>query len=54
MICNTTSPSDLVHEREAGRRAGSGFRALATFDDGRYLWFWIETHDKYERLLRQL
>lgn len=35
-------------------RAGSGFRALATFDDGRYLWFWIGTHDKYERLLRQL
>jgi hypothetical protein len=35
-------------------RAGSGFRALATFDDGRYLWFWIGTHDKYERLLRVL
>lgn len=35
-------------------RAGSGFRALATFDDGRYLWFWIGTHDKYERLLRDL
>lgn len=35
-------------------RAGSGFRALATFHDGRYLWFWIGTHDKYERLLRQL
>lgn len=35
-------------------RAGSGFRALATFDDGRYLWFWIGTHDKYERLLQQL
>jgi hypothetical protein len=35
-------------------RAGSGFRALATFDDGRFLWFWIGTHDEYERLLRTL
>jgi hypothetical protein len=33
-------------------RAGSGFRALATFEDGRYLWFWIVTHDKYERIIR--
>jgi len=35
-------------------RAGSGFRALATFDDGRFLWFWIGAHDDYERLLRKL
>jgi hypothetical protein len=35
-------------------RAGSGFRALATFDDGRFLWFWIGAHDEYERLLRKL
>ena len=35
-------------------RAGSGFRALATFDDGAFLWFWIGTHDEYERLLRSL
>jgi hypothetical protein len=35
-------------------RAGSGFRALATFEDGRYLWFWIGTHDEYERLIRNL
>ena len=35
-------------------RAGSGFRALATFDDGCYLWFWIGAHDEYERLLRRL
>jgi hypothetical protein len=33
-------------------RAGSGFRALATFEDGCYLWFWIGTHDKYERIIR--
>jgi hypothetical protein len=33
-------------------RAGSGFRALATFEDGRHLWLWIGTHDEYERLIR--
>jgi hypothetical protein len=33
-------------------RAGSGFRALATFEDGRHLWFWIGAHDEYERLIR--
>ncbi len=32
-------------------RAGSGFRALATFEDGCYVWFWIGKHDEYERLL---
>lgn len=35
-------------------RAGSGYRALATFEDGGYVWFWIGTHDDYERLLREL
>ncbi|MGH7951373.1 MAG: hypothetical protein ACREFE_05570 [Limisphaerales bacterium] len=35
-------------------RAGSGFRALGTFEDGRYLWFWIGTHDEYERIIRDL
>ena len=35
-------------------RAGSGFRALATFEDGRYLWFWIGRHDEYERIIREL
>jgi hypothetical protein len=35
-------------------RASSGFRALATFEDGVYLWFWIGPHDEYERLLKQL
>jgi hypothetical protein len=33
-------------------RAGSGFRALATFEDDTFLWFWIGSHDEYERLLR--
>jgi hypothetical protein len=35
-------------------RAGSGYRALATFEDDRCLWFWIGPHDEYERLLRNL
>jgi hypothetical protein len=29
-------------------RAGSGFRALGIFEDGRYLWFWMGMHDEYE------
>ncbi len=35
-------------------RAGSGFRALATFEDGTFLWFWIGAHDEYERLIQDL
>ena len=35
-------------------RTGSGYRALATFEDGIYVWFWIGTHDEYERLLQAL
>ena len=34
-------------------RAGSGYRALATFIDGSYVWFWIGPHDEYERLLKR-
>ena len=34
-------------------RAGSGYRALATFEDGAFVWFWIGPHDEYERLLRR-
>jgi hypothetical protein len=33
-------------------RAGSGFRALATFEGGTFIWFWIGSHDEYERLIR--
>ena len=33
-------------------RAGSGFRALAAFEDNCYLWFWIGTHDEYQRIIR--
>lgn len=32
-------------------RIGSGYRALALQEDEVYYWFWIGTHDEYERLL---
>jgi hypothetical protein len=31
---------------------GSGHRALAVAVPDGYLWFWIGTHDEYERLLK--
>ena len=31
---------------------GSGHRALAVAVPDGYLWFWIGTHDDYERLLK--
>jgi hypothetical protein len=31
---------------------GSGQRALAVEIPGGYLWFWIGSHDEYERLLK--
>jgi len=33
-------------------RAGSGFRALAVMEDDGYVWFWIGSHDEYERLIK--
>lgn len=35
-------------------RIGSGYRALALLEDGVYYWFWIGTHDEYEKLLKRL
>jgi len=32
-------------------RIGSCYRALALAVDEGYLWFWIGTHDEYERIL---
>jgi hypothetical protein len=32
-------------------RITPGYRALALSVDEGYLWFWIGTHDEYERLL---
>ena len=33
---------------------GSGHRALAVSVPDGYLWFWIGTHDEYERIIRDL
>jgi hypothetical protein len=33
-------------------RINAGCRALATYEDGGYIWFWIGMHDEYERLVR--
>jgi hypothetical protein len=32
-------------------RIGGGFRALAVLQADTFFWFWIGTHDEYERLL---
>jgi hypothetical protein len=35
-------------------RVGSGYRALATMTGEHVEWFWIGTHDDYERIIRSL
>lgn len=35
-------------------RIGGGYRALALLEDDAFYWFWIGTHDEYERLIRML
>lgn len=44
-----------LHFKRVGRlwsvRAGSGYRALAAEAADGFVWFWIGTHDEYERLL---
>jgi hypothetical protein len=35
-------------------RIGRGYRALGLLTDDTMIWFWIGTHDEYDRLLRQL
>lgn len=32
-------------------RIGAGYHALAILEDDMFIWFWIGTHDKYERLI---
>ena len=32
-------------------RIGQGYRALALLEEDVFHWFWIGTHDEYERLL---
>ncbi len=35
-------------------RVGRGYRALGLVNGATIVWFWIGTHDEYERLLKQL
>lgn len=32
-------------------RVGAHYRALATVEEDAYLWFWIGSHEEYDRLL---
>lgn len=32
-------------------RVGRSYRALATIEDGDYLWFWIGPHAEYDHLI---
>jgi len=34
-------------------RISSRYRALALLQDDTFFWFWIGTHDEYERLLHE-
>ena len=40
-----------VHAGMWSVRVGVGYRALATFEDGIYNWFWIGSHAEYNRLI---
>ena len=44
-----------LHFKKVGRlwsvRAGAGYRALTAEAPDGLVWFWIGTHDEYERLL---
>ena len=50
---NPRHPS--VQFKKAGNvwsvRIGNGYRAIALLQDDVLYWFWIGTHDEYERLL---
>ncbi len=35
-------------------RIGQGYRALGLLEGDAILWFWVGTHDEYERLLKDL
>lgn len=53
---NSQHPSLRFQKRGRYWRAcfGNGQRALAVSIPDGYLWFWIGSHDEYERLLREL
>jgi len=50
----TTRAIRLWPSRRRGRfgpfRIGSGYRALCLLQSDTFYWFWIGTHDEYERL----
>ena len=35
-------------------RIGAGYRAVALLQDDIFYWFWIGTHDQYERLMTKM
>jgi hypothetical protein len=37
--------------RRWSARVGRGYRALALEVDGGFLWYWIGSHDEYDRLI---
>jgi len=45
-----------LHLKKTGRfwsvRVTDNYRALALRVEGNFVWFWIGTHDEYERLLK--
>lgn len=51
---NPNHPS--LHFKKVGKfwsvRISLFYRALATKDGDDYIWVWIGTHDKYERMIR--
>ncbi|MFA0783182.1 ParE family toxin-like protein [Candidatus Fervidibacter sacchari] len=46
-----------LHLKKVGRfwsvRIGKRYRALAVEHEGELLWFWIGSHDDYEKLLKR-
>jgi hypothetical protein len=41
---------DSVHSA----RIGLDYRALAVLRDGHLIWFWIGSHEEYDKLIRQM
>ncbi|MEM1042712.1 MAG: hypothetical protein AAGI91_08795 [Bacteroidota bacterium] len=42
-----------IHAALWSARVGRGYRAIATPDDGDFLWLWIGPHAAYDRLLKR-